>query len=193
MKKSHEQFTKFCYDYLPLIIFFLCYKFSSAPDPLITATIYMVIATFVALILSYVLTKKIPTVALFSGILLGIFGGLTVFLKDDIFIKMKPTIVNLIFAAVLFYGYFTKKPLISYIMGEQIKMSPQAWVILSLRWGLFFVFLAGLNEVIWRSFSTDFWVKFKVFGMMPLSLIFTVSQFPFMMKKMKEFEGKKDD
>jgi intracellular septation protein len=188
MKKSHNSLAKFCYDFLPLIIFFGFYKFSNSPNPLIIATICMMIATFVALIFSYILTKTIPTVALVSGILLGVFGGLTILLKDEIFIKMKPTIVNLIFAAILFYGYFSKKPLISYIMGDQIKMSLQAWLVLSLRWAFFFLSLAVLNEVIWRFFSTDFWVKFKVFGMMPLSLIFTVSQLPFIIKQMKDFE-----
>jgi intracellular septation protein len=185
MKKSHDSFSKFLYDYLPLIVFFACYKFAKTPDPLITATIYMVITTFVTLIIAYILTKKIPMVALVSGIVLGIFGGLTIALKDDIFIKMKPTIVNLLFATILLYGYFFKKPFLSYLLGEQIKMSNRAWLTLSMRWAIFFIFLAALNEFIWRFFPTDFWVQFKVFGMMPISMIFTISQVPFMMKEMK--------
>lgn len=178
--------AKFLYDYLPLIAFFACYKFSNTPNPLVTATIYMVITTIAALIVCYILTKKIPIVALASGVMLTIFGGLTILLKDDIFIKIKPTIINLLFATMLFYGYFTKKTFLSYILGEQIKISDIAWLILSRRWAIFFVFLAILNEVIWRCFSTDFWVQFKVFGVMPISLAFTISQFPFMIREMKK-------
>ena len=184
-KKSHDGSVKFLYDYLPLIVFFACYKFAKTPDPLITATICMVITTFFALIISYLLTRKIPTVALVSGIVLAIFGGLTVLLKNDIFIKMKPTIINLLFATILFYGYLVKKPLLSYLLGEQIKMRNAAWITLSVRWACFFVFLAMLNEFIWRTCSTDFWVQFKVFGVMPISLFFTISQIPFMMREMK--------
>ncbi|MBU6140282.1 MAG: septation protein A [Proteobacteria bacterium] len=185
-KKSSEGVIKFLYDYLPLIVFFACYKFAKTPNPLITATICMVVTTFFALTISYILTQKIPAVALASGIILAIFGGLTVILKDDIFIKIKPTIVNLLFSVFLFYGFFTKKPLLSYLLGEQVKISNEAWIILSARWGLFFIFLAILNEIIWRTSSTDFWVQFKVFGMMPLSMLFTLSQVPFMMKEMKK-------
>jgi intracellular septation protein len=187
-KKSHDSLSKFLYDYLPLIVFFVCYKFSKAADPLITATIYMVITTFIALIVAYVLTKKIPMVALFSGTILGIFGGLTIFLKDDIFIKIKPTIINLLFATILLYGFFAKKPFLSYLLGEQVKMDDRAWLALSARWACFFILLAALNEIIWRNFSTDFWVQFKVFGMMPISMIFTISQVPFMIREMKKFQ-----
>ena len=185
-KKSHDSLTKFLCDYLPLIVFFACYKLAKTPDPLITATTYMIITTFIALIISYLLTKKIAKIALFSGIILGVFGGLTILLKDDLFIKIKPTIINLIFAAILFYGYFSKKPLLSYLIGDQIKMSDRAWLTLSARWVIFFIFLSILNEIIWRNFSTDFWVQFKVFGMMPLSIIFTLSQLPFMIKEIKK-------
>jgi intracellular septation protein len=181
-----DSLMKFFYDYLPLIVFFACYKLSKAPDPLVTATIYMIITTFVALLAAYVFTRKIPMVALVSGIVLGIFGGLTILLQDDIFIKTKPTIINLLFAAILFYGFFSKKLFLSYLLGEKIKMSNAAWLTLSARWGWFFIFLAILNEVIWRNFSTDFWVQFKVFGMMPISMIFTISQLPFMMKEMRK-------
>ena len=190
MKKPSDSTAKFLYDYLPLIVFFICYKFATTPNPLITATIFMVVTTFAALIISYFLTKKVPIVGLVSGLLLGVFGGLTVFMENEIFIKIKPTIINLLFAAILFYGYFAKKPLLSYLLGEQIKMSNKAWLTLSLRWACFFVFLSIVNEAIWRNFSTDFWVQFKVFGMMPLSLLFTVSQVPFMIREMKKSEGK---
>jgi intracellular septation protein len=146
----------------------------------------MVITTFFTLIIAYIFTKKIPKVALFSGIILGIFGSLTIFFENEIFIKIKPTIVNLLFAGVLIYGNLSKKPLISNLLEGQIRMSNAAWLILSRRWAIFFIFLAILNEVIWRGFPTEFWVKFKVFGIMPLSMIFTFFQIPFMMREMKK-------
>lgn len=189
MKKSYNSLSKFLCDYLPLIAFFLCYKFAKTSNPLITATICMIFVTFITLIVSYFITKKISLVPLFSAIVLGFFGSLTIFLKDEIFIKTKPTIINLIFALILLYGYFSKKPLLSYLLGEQIKIDDRAWLVLSLRWACFFLVLAGLNEFIWRSFSTDLWVQFKVFGMMPLSLIFTVSQMPFMIREMKKTQS----
>lgn len=185
-KHQHDSLTKFLCDYLPLIVFFLCYKFSKAPNPLILATIAMVVTTFFALIISYILTKKIAKVALFSAIILSIFGGLTIFLQDEIFIKLKPTIINLIFAMILFYGYFVKKPFLSHLFGEQIKMNSQAWLKLSLRFACFFVALAILNEIIWRNFSTDFWVQFKVFGMTPISMCFMMLQLPFINREMKK-------
>jgi intracellular septation protein len=185
MKKSHESLAKFLYDYLPLIVFFAVYKLARTANPLITATIAMVVVTIFALLISYILTRKIPLIALFSGIVLTFFGSLTIFLHNDIFIKMKPTIINLLFAAILFYGYFLKKPFLAFLLGDKIKMNDRAWLTLSMRWAIFFICLAALNEFIWRNFSTDFWVQFKVFGMMPISLIFTFSQLPFMVKEMK--------
>lgn len=190
MKKSHNSLSKFLCDYLPLIVFFGFYKFSNTENPLITATIYMVITTLIALSISYVLTRKISMMALTSAIVLAIFGGLTVIFKDETFIKIKPTIINLLFAAILLYGYFTRKTFLSYLLGEQLKMRDEAWLSLSLRWALFFIFLAALNEVIWRLTSTDFWVQFKVFGMMPLSILFTLTQIPYMMREVKKEEEK---
>jgi intracellular septation protein len=140
-----------------------------------------------AIIASYILTKKIPKVATFSAIILGFFCSLTIFFNDDYFIKIKPTIINLIFGAVLIYGCYFKKPMLSYLLGEQIKMSFENWQILSWRWAGFFIGLAILNEIIWRNFSTDFWVQFKVFGMMTISMIFTISQIPFILKSQAKF------
>lgn len=184
--KKKDVWAKFLCDYLPLIIFFIVYKFSSAPDPLIPATLYLLASSFIALIIAYILTRKIAKMPLISAIILGIFGGLTLFSGNDLFIKIKPTLINLFFATILFYGYFTKRPLIKHLFGEGLKMEDVAWLTLSLRWGIFFVFLAILNEVIWRGFSTDFWVNFKMFGVFPISMIFTISQVPFMMKNMKK-------
>ena len=181
-KKQSEGLTKFLYDYLPIIIFFVCYKFSTVYDKLLFATLAMLFTTFIAIIASYILTKKIPKVATFSALILGFFCGLTIFFEDEYFIKIKPTIINLIFAGILFYGNFIQKPMLKYLLGEQIKVSLESWKIMSFRWACFFCALAFLNEIIWRNFSTDFWVQFKVFGMMTISMIFTISQIPFIMK-----------
>jgi intracellular septation protein len=184
-KNNHESLANFLCDYFPLAVFFIVYKFVKSPNPLITATISLMVATMIALIISYILTKKISKMALFSGAILGAFGMATIILKDETFIKIKPTIINLLFASTLFYCYFAKKLWLKNLLGSQVQISNQAWLILSLRWACFFVLLALVNEVIWRNFSTDFWVQFKVFGMMPISLIFTISQLPFMAREIK--------
>ncbi|NBV06357.1 MAG: septation protein A [Proteobacteria bacterium] len=188
VKNSRESWASFFCDYFPLVVFFIFYKFSAGSNQLITATIALMIATLIALVISYILTKKIAKMALFSGLILGIFGTATIILRDEIFIKMKPTVINLLFAAILFYCYFAKKLWLSNLLGSKVQISNKAWLTLSWRWGCFFVLLACVNEVIWRNFSTDFWVQFKVFGMMPISLIFTISQIPFMINEIKKFE-----
>jgi len=185
-QSNNESLSKVLCDYAPIIVFFIAFKTSDNPNPLFFATICLMVTTFIALIVSYVLTRKISIMALASGLLLGTFGGLTLIFKDEIFIKLKPTIVNLLFASILFYGSMAKKPLISYLFGSQLTMSEQSWIILSWRWAYFFLFLALLNEVIWRNFSTDFWVQFKLFGMMPISIIFAITQTPFIMRNMEK-------
>jgi intracellular septation protein len=183
--KSSEGLLKFLYDYLPIIVFFVCYKISIVYDKLLFATLAMLFTTFVAIFVSYILAGKIPKVATFSALLLGFFCGLTIFFNDEYYIKIKPTIINLIFSLILFYGNFTQKPMLKYLLGDQLKMNFKDWQILSLRWAYFFGILAILNEIIWRNFSTDFWVQFKVFGMMSISMAFTISQIPFIIKAQK--------
>lgn len=185
---KYEGKLKFFCEVTPLLIFFFIFKTSNHPKPIIDATLYLVISTFIVLAICYYLTKYIPKLPLFSALVLAIFGVATILFDNEIFIKIKPTLLNLIFATILFYSYYSKKLFLKEILGSAIIMEDKAWLILSIRWALFFVALAILNEVIWRNFSTDFWVKFKVFGMMPISIIFTLSQMPFMMKHMKEYK-----
>ncbi|MFM6972438.1 MAG: septation protein A [Alphaproteobacteria bacterium] len=187
MNKNNNSSLKFLYDYLPIIIFFVCYKYSLIYDNLLFATLAMLWTSFIAISVCYFVSREVPKVATFSALLLGIFCGLSIFFNDEYFIKVKPTIINLIFGFILFYGYFFKKPMLSLILGEQIKISHEDWLVLSLRWGVFFVGLAFLNEVIWRNFSTDFWVKFKIFGMMTITMAFTISQIPFLLKAQAKF------
>lgn len=188
-KKSHESLANFLCDYFPLAVFFIFYKLIPSSNPLITATIALMVTTIIALLISYILTKKIAKVALFSGIVLTLFGTATVVLQNDVFIKMKPTVINLVFATILLYCYFAKKLWLANLFGSRVQISNDAWRILSLRWAILFVFLAFLNEVIWRNFSTDFWVQFKVFGMTPISLVFMFLQMPFLMREIEKFEN----
>lgn len=182
-----NQFHKFISEMGPLIIFFVCHKYYG----LMTATAVLIVTTLISVVIVYIIEKKIPMMPLISAILLGFFGGLTLIFQDELFIKIKPTLINLIFAAILIIGFFMKKGLLKYLMGSAMVMSDEAWLKFSLRWGLFFIFLALVNEVVWRNFDTDFWVKFKVFGMLPLSMIFMVSQMPFLLKNMED-DNKKD-
>lgn len=186
-KNKDSSSLKFLYDYLPIIIFFICYKFSLVYDNLLFATLAMLWTSFVAIAACFLVSRQVPKVATFSAVLLGFFCGLSIIFNDEYFIKIKPTIINLMFGFILFYGYYCKKPMLAFILGEQIKISNEDWLTLSLRWGCFFVGLAFLNELIWRNFSTDFWVKFKVFGMMTISMAFTISQIPFLIKAQTKF------
>lgn len=180
-----EPLLKFLTDFLPLILFFTIYKTSDHPQPIIMATIYLVVSTIIALIISYIFTKKIAKMPLFSAILLGIFGGLTIFSGNELFIKIKPTLLNSIFFIILFISCLIKKPVLSYLFDGAIKMNQESWIKFSYRWSYFFLFLAFLNELIWRNFSTDFWIQFKVFGILPISIIFAIINMPFILKNKK--------
>ncbi len=186
--KNLPSLQKFLIDFLPLIIFFTVFKLSKSPKPIFDATIALVFSTAVILILNYMITKKIAFVALFSALILGLFGGLTIFFENDTFIKIKPTIVNSCLGLILLSGFFTKKPLLQYIFGGALHISHKAWMTLSLRWAGFFIFLSILNEIIWRNFSTDFWVKFKVFGVFPLSITFALINMPYIIRELEKHE-----
>lgn len=166
----------------PSFIFIVVNFLSNDNQPLLIATYYLLISTIFVILTIYIMTKKISKMALISGIFLTIFGGLTVFSGDELFIKIKPTISNIVFALILLMGNLFNKPLLAKLFGNNIKMSNIHYRILTNRFILFFLFLALLNEFIWRNFSTDFWVAFKVFGMFTISIIFTISQAPFIMR-----------
>jgi intracellular septation protein len=113
-----------------------------------------------------------------TGVVVLVFGGLTLWLQNDEFIKMKPTIVNVLFGAALLGGLAFGRPLLGYVFDSVFKLNDEGWRKLTFRWGLYFFALAALNEIVWRAFSTDFWVSFKVFGIMPLTVLFTLTQMP---------------
>lgn len=179
---ENQSFTQLLLDLGPLAVFFITYKTAG----IIAATGALVAATLASLIYTYIKTKKIAPMPLLTGVLVTIFGLLTIYLNDELFIKMKPTFVNLLFAAILLGGLAFKKPLLKAVLGSSMKLEEKAWWILSKRWGLFFIFLAGLNEYIWRNYPTDFWVNFKVFGMFTITLAFTFAQIPLIKKYLIE-------
>ena len=130
-----------------------------------------------ALVIVWKIEKKIPFVPLVGGILITFFGGLTIYFKNPIFIYIKPTIINILFAFGLIFGkFFTKEPVLKKLLGNALKLQDEGWKILNKRWALFFLSLAILNEIVWRTQSEEFWVNFKVWGLIPLTFIFTIFQ-----------------
>jgi intracellular septation protein len=147
---------------------------------LLWATAALMAATVVALGLSFAVARRVPIMPLVTAAVVGVFGGLTLWLQDETFIKMKPTVVQGLFAAVLLGGLAAGRPLLKPLMGTTWPMDDEGWRRLTLRFGLFFIGMAGLNEAVWRTQSTDVWVAFKVFGILALTLLFAVLQAPLM-------------
>ena len=145
---------------------------------LFLATAFFIVATLAALIASFALTRRLPIMPLVTGVVVLVFGGLTLLLQDETFIKMKPTIVNLLFGSTLLIGLAFGRPLLGYVFDSVFRLDDEGWRKLTFRWGIFFFVLAVLNEIVWRSFSDDVWVNFKVFGIMPLTVVFTLTQLP---------------
>ncbi|MFC4626492.1 septation protein A [Daeguia caeni] len=150
--------------------------------PIFLATALFMAATTIALTISWAMTRTLPIMPLISGIVVLVFGTLTLWLHNDTFIKMKPTIVNSLFGGILLGGLLFGKSLLGYVFDSAFRLDAEGWRKLTLRWGLFFIFLAVLNEIIWRNFSTDAWVSFKVWGNMPITIIFTLLQVPLIQK-----------
>jgi intracellular septation protein len=150
--------------------------------PIFVATLLFMIATAIALSASWLLLRTLPIMPLVSGVIVFVFGALTLWLRDDTFIKMKPTIVNSLFGLTLLGGLMFGKSLLGYVFGQAFRLDAEGWRKLTFRWGLFFLFLALVNEIVWRNFSTDAWVTFKVWGIMPITLLFTFSQMPLILK-----------
>ena len=172
---------KFLTDFGPLLVFFIIY-FKNGQD-LKVAIPPFVIATLLSLGIMYFLDKKIPMMPLTSGIIITLFGGLTLYFDNKVFFYMKPTVVNLVFAAILFFGrFFTQKPLLKIFFQQSIKLQDEGWRKLSYRWIYFFIFIAVLNELVWRTQTEMFWVNFKVWGLLPISFLFITSQMPLINK-----------
>jgi intracellular septation protein len=174
MKKPAPRWLAPLTDYGPLAVFFATYLLTD----LMTATAALMAATVVALAISYGIARRVPVMAVVTAVIVGVFGGLTLALQDETFIKMKPTIVQLIFAAVLLAGLALGRTPLKAVMGKALDMDDDGWRKLSLRYALFFVAMAALNEVVWRTQSESFWVSFKVFGLVALTVAFTLAQMP---------------
>ena len=173
-------------DFGPILIFFTIY-FRNEND-LKVAIPPFIAATLISLMVIYFLEKRIPMVPLISGVLITFFGGLTLYFDNKIFFYMKPTIINLLFAVVLFFGkYFTEKPLLKIFFQNAFNLEDLGWKKLNYRWIGFFLFIAILNEIVWRTQSEAFWVNFKVWGLLPISFLFVASQVPLINKyKLKQ-------
>jgi intracellular septation protein len=177
---------KFLTEFGPLLAFFL----GNWKGGIFWGTGIFMAATAVALVVSYMLTGKIAKFPLFSAIFVGIFGGLTIYLHDDTFIKVKVTLINALFGIALLGGLYFGKVFLKSVMGEAVNLPEDAWRVLTFRWGVFFLSIACLNELVWRNVSTDTWINFKVFGMLGLTLVFALANAPFMARHMIEEDTK---
>lgn len=171
-EKKQPAWLKPSVDYGPLAVFFIAYL----RWDLMTATGALIAATVVGLTLSLIIARHVPMMPLITAVIVGIFGGLTLWLQDDTFIKIKPTIVEGLFSLVLFGGLLFGRPLLKPLMASAWPMDDRGWHTLTFRFACFFAAMAVLNEIVWRTQTTDFWVTFKVFGLMGLTLLFAVSQ-----------------
>ncbi|HVO16413.1 MAG TPA: septation protein A [Alphaproteobacteria bacterium] len=173
----------------PLVVFFAAYSATN----LMTATAVFMVAIAVALGASIWIERRVPIMPLVSAAVVMVFGGLTLWLDDDTFIKMKPTIINGLFAAVLFGGLIFRRPFLKPLFGPVLQLDEPGWLKLSLRWAIFFAAVAVLNEIVWRNFSTDNWVTFKVFGILPLTVIFAMAQTPLIQRHSTDPEIRKSE
>jgi intracellular septation protein len=161
---------KFITEVAPLLTFFLTFKFYG----MIVATCSIVVLSLVSIAITYYYQRKVPIVTLFITLMIVVLGSITILTGNSTFIKIKPTIINILFATIIIGGLIFKKIFLKLALGSSINLSDEDWKIFSLRWAYFFLFLAIFNEVIWRNFSDDVWVKFKVFGILGFTIIFLI-------------------
>jgi intracellular septation protein len=198
-KPKLNPMLKLALDLGPLLLFFFANAKPSLFEPWIAplipaavatgeragifvATAVFMIAIVVTLVISYVLTRRLPVMAVVSAIIVLVFGGATLFFQNETFIKMKPTIIYLLFAGTLLGGVILRKPLLATVFDQMFHLTDEGWRKLTIRWALFFLALAVLNEIVWRTQTTDTWVAFKVFGVTPLTFVFAALQYPLLTK-----------
>lgn len=198
-KKQLNPFLKLALEIGPLILFFVANSKPALFAPLVApflpaallggekagifaATGVFMVAIIAATIVSYTLTRHLPVMAIISAVIVIVFGGLTLVLQDETFIKMKPTIIYLLFGVTLFVGLVFNKPFLAIVFDQMFHLTDEGWRKLTIRWATFFLALAVLNEAIWRTQTTDFWVAFKLFGFVPLTFVFAALQVPLLKK-----------
>ena len=168
----NKSLLKFINDFGPLLIFFVVY--SRSGKNLSTAIPPLIVATIIAVLISYIAEKKIPYIPLIGGIIISVFGGLTLYFNNPVFLYMKPTIINVLFGLILiFERFFTKEHILKKMLGKSMSLSDEGWKALTIRWVFFFFALALLNEYVWRTQTEEFWVNFKVWGILPITFVFT--------------------
>ncbi len=179
-------------DFGPVALFMITYNLVHRNQPdnaIFVATGVFMAATAAALAYAFIKQKRVPPMLLVTAVIVGVFGGLTIYLKDATFIKLKPTIINLLFASAIFGGLLFKQNVWKMLFHTTFKLPDRVWNILAIRWGLFFIFLAGLNEFIWRTYSEAFWANFKFFGVLPITLAFAIANLPLTLKHMDKDEA----
>ena len=198
-RKQLNPLLKLALEMGPLVLFFVANSRPAVfgplvapflPDSLLTgeragifaATGVFMVAILIATVVSYVLTRHLPVMAIVSAVIVIVFGGLTLFLQDETFIKMKPTIIYVLFGGTLLGGMIFNRPFLAIVFDQMFHLTDEGWRKLTLRWALFFLALAVLNEAIWRTQTTDFWVAFKLFGFVPLTFVFAALQLPLLKK-----------
>jgi intracellular septation protein len=174
MSTSAPRWLKPVVDYTPLAAFFIAYLIKG----LFFATGALMVATVIVVILSLAINRRVPVMPLVTAGIVMLFGGLTLWFNDERFIKMKPTIVQALFSVALFGGLMFRKPLLKSVLGSAWQLTDRGWFLLTFRFAVFFAAMAVLNEVVWRSVSTDLWVDFKIFGILLLTFVFTAFQVP---------------
>ncbi len=162
----------------PLVIFFVV----NAQAGILPATGVFMVATLISLSVNYAMERRLPTMPLITGAFVLVFGGLTLFFEDEYFIKLKPTIVNGMFAGALFLGLALRRNLLRIMLQAAVQLDNEGWRKLTWRWAWFFLVLAVLNELVWRTQTTDFWVAFKLWGIMPLTIAFSAAQVPLILR-----------
>jgi intracellular septation protein len=177
-RPAPSPFLKLALDLGPLVVFFL----ANSRFGIFTATAIFMVAIAISLVVSWVLTRHLPVMAIVTAVVVAVFGTLTLVLQDDTFIKVKPTIIYALFGAVLAGGLLFGRSFIAILFESVFNLTAEGWRKLTIRWAVFFFVMAVLNEIVWRTQSTDFWVGFKLFGAIPLTLVFGMLQMPLLQK-----------
>lgn len=169
----------------PIAIFMISYNIAHRVSPdqaIFIATAIFIAATLLSIGIAWIKERRVPPMLAITAVIVVVFGGLTLYLHDPVFIKIKPTIINCLWAFAIFGGLAVRRNIWKLLFGVAFTLTDESWKALAIRWGLFFLFLAGLNEFIWRTYSEAFWANFKFWGVLPITVLFALAQLPLLMK-----------